>query len=528
MKGVSKVQVSPLELMLDTNNPRFLLSGSYTQESIRDYLLINESILDLILGINETGGLLPGERIVVRKDKDMYIVVEGNRRTCSLQLLLSRDLIPQKFVTKIPATSANLIENSTFIEVDVVPDEASATSLMAKRHIEGVKQWKPLAKKRFFAGSFDSGKTIESLSEITDISKGEISKDIKEYKMFYFGLREYEKKFKMVFSDQVDIIDVKLDRFIRLFNTKVTYNESKISVRDLLELYYDEKFNPTSKLKGSDFTNIIALAFKESIVDNTVNTRGTILNVSGVKEILDSIYTDTTKTTPRKYDDEENKDSNQLVSEDSIDTQTTDDIYSGTGSSSQDTSTPVETSQNDPVSMIPETDEDSVKPGGPGAVVFFESLSWDKLSKTDKNHHGLLAIVNELYKLSTVMQKRRRLYEEVPVASGMLVRSLYEQCLIARLKKVNAWSTYMSTLNNKRYPELKSIEEFVAKNLDLVFPTQKLKSAFNYIHGFEKRNFLNENIHNPGNICVTKETLEGIAANGLRHLVQELITEGLV
>jgi len=146
------VTVSPLELLLDEENPRFVVLPNRDQSAIRKYLLTYEDVSQLAKAINETGGLLPGERIVALKRGGKYVVIEGNRRTCSLQMLMSRDLIPSGFGHKIPAANEAVIESCTHLEIDIVPNREAAIALMSKRHIDGVKQWKPIAKKRFFCG----------------------------------------------------------------------------------------------------------------------------------------------------------------------------------------------------------------------------------------------------------------------------------------------------------------------------------------------------------------------------------------
>ena len=151
------ITISPLDLYLDENNPRFVILTSRSQAEIRKYLVTNEDVLQLVRSINEYGGLLPGERIVVLKEDGRYVVIEGNRRTCSLQMLLSRDLIPDGFGHRIPSTTQKLIDQCTTIEVDVLGSRDAALELMSKRHIEGVMEWKPLAKKQFFAANYKDG-----------------------------------------------------------------------------------------------------------------------------------------------------------------------------------------------------------------------------------------------------------------------------------------------------------------------------------------------------------------------------------
>ena len=85
--------VTPLELVLDGNNPRFRFKMNPSQEDIREYMLKNEDVLVLAKKIVEMDTLMPGERLIVFFDQQNknYIVLEGNRRTCIFQMLLNRD-----------------------------------------------------------------------------------------------------------------------------------------------------------------------------------------------------------------------------------------------------------------------------------------------------------------------------------------------------------------------------------------------------------------------------------------------------
>lgn len=181
------IAISPLDLLLDTENPRFVILQSREQADIRKYLVTYEDVCQLATDINTYGRLLPGERIVALHEGDKYVVVEGNRRTCSLQMLLNRELIPDGFAHRIPHTSASILTNCSNIEVDILSDRNSALELMTKRHIDGVKQWKPLAKKQFFAANYKNGQgqSIHDLSRITGVREGDIKEDIRDYKFFY-------------------------------------------------------------------------------------------------------------------------------------------------------------------------------------------------------------------------------------------------------------------------------------------------------------------------------------------------------
>jgi len=251
------VTVSPMELLLDVQNPRFVILASREQADIRKYLITYEDVCQLAVAINAYGSLLPGERIVVIQENDKYIVVEGNRRTCCLQLLLSRDLIPNGFEHRIPNASEKLLENCKSIEVDVLPDRNAALELMTKRHIEGIKQWKPLAKKQFFAANYNngSGQSIPTLSAITGISQGTIKDDIRDYKFFS---SVYEKYVAMHPDFNREIVVLKTDPFWRIFKAKFTApNGELVSPKDFLRITYDDACNTMSSLPSGIFDQIL-------------------------------------------------------------------------------------------------------------------------------------------------------------------------------------------------------------------------------------------------------------------------------
>ena len=64
------ITISPLDLLLDDENPRFVVLNSREQNDIRKYLVTYEDVCQLANDINDYGGILPGERIVVLKRRD--------------------------------------------------------------------------------------------------------------------------------------------------------------------------------------------------------------------------------------------------------------------------------------------------------------------------------------------------------------------------------------------------------------------------------------------------------------------------
>ena len=90
--------------------------------------------------------------------------------------------------------------------------------------------------------------------------------------------------------------------------------------------------------------------------------------------------------------------------------------------------------------------------------------------------------------------------------------------------QVNLWGAYCQTRNNA-LPTLKTMEDFInaGTNKATVFPDQGMVLTYDRVIAATHRDFLNANIHYPGNINVTAASLEAIAAGGMFALIQGII-----
>lgn len=511
------ISISPLDLFLDTENPRFVILQSRKQADIRKYLVTYEDVCQLATDINAYGRLLPGERIVALNENGKYVVVEGNRRTCSLQMLLNRELIPDGFAHRIPHTSASILTNCNKIEVDILPDRDSALELMTKRHIEGVKQWKPLAKKQFFAANYKNGRgqSVSDLSRITGVREGEIKEDIRDYKFFY---SVYEKYCAAHPNFNKEIVVLKTDPFWRIFKAKFEFPAgSKVSPKDFLRISIDDTFNTISSLPVDLFDRITQLVFEKAIVKETVTTRNVLTDVDGILPLLQTAV-----------------DAQHNVSEDESNTSPLQDdngaqeppADEGDEEQHGNTPPPPDHGNTNPSGNNTQNPTGGPRPGGPSPKSFFETISWHgKLDPANQQHQGLLYAINELYGLSNTNCGRHKAYESFPIASGMVLRTVYEQALRLRLMQVRLWGAYCETLRNASFPTLKSMEDFInlEANKSIVLPTQDMVLTYDRVIAATHRDFLNANIHYPGNINVTAASLEAIAAGGMFALIQGII-----
>ena len=502
-----------MDLILDQQNPRFVRIDNGDPGAIRKYMATYEDACSLAGDINTNKGLLLGERIVVIRENGQNIVMEGNRRTCALQFLLDRSLIPDRFEHRIPTASADTIVSISQIEVDVAPNRDYAVNLMGKRHIVGVKRWKPLAKKRFFAGMFMNGNSISQLSSITGISVTNIRKDVKDYKFLLSASGNY--KIAHPEFDE-DIITYTIDPFLRIFVARQQTLAGLKAPSEILKLRYDNQENTLSDLPAGVFDQIVELVFKATIVDGIVTTRGTLFDVSGVELLLESVPgspgngpTPTSTPTP---------------------TPTPNPTPTPTPTP---TPNPRPTPDPDPTPVpnptpVP-TPNPRPTPGGGPPPSFFEHISWHgKLDPGNMDHVGLIVALDELHRMSTEFcranGRNEKIYHLFPVGAGMLLRTAYEQALKLQLKKAGLWIQFIApfTLRNS-FPMLSHVEVNVQSNSNVALPAQTMRTAFGRILHANQRDFLNANIHNPGLIRATYATLEGIANAGMVSLIQLII-----
>jgi hypothetical protein len=517
------ITISPLDLLLDDENPRFVMMNKKGQADIRKYLVTYEDTCQLAVAINNYGGLLPGERIVVLQKGSKYVVVEGNRRTCSLQMLLSRDLIPDGFAHKIPTTSDKVKENCRCIEVDVLPNREAALELMAKRHIEGVKQWRPIAKKQFFASNYQFGRNVQNLARITGIKESEIKSDIRDYKFFLYAYNRYREGHP---DFAREIVDLKIDPFLRVFKAKFHFHGALVRPTEILKISYDNEYNTISQLDNALFNQIVQLVFEETIITERINTRNVLTDVNGIIPLLELAVQEESNTTLNEGDltPPDKPTGSGEKPDDNSGTRTIATVSTrGTG---EPTGGDVGGSKNGSENGTSGPAPGGPPSGGPPPRTFFETISWEgKLKPGEPLHEGLLSALNELYKLSINNCGRQKAYHMFPVATGMILRTVYEQTLKLRLNQVKLWGAYCATVPPKSFPTLSGMEGFIKTGAykTIVLPKREMVDAFDRVIAASHRDFLNANIHRPGNIRVSPDALEGIACGGMFYLIQSII-----
>jgi len=147
------------DINLDLENPRVPLSirkqdsaksSDEVNKDILEYLIKTGSLTELMLSIGENG-FFSGEALLLindPKNKDKYIVVEGNRRVSALKLLHNPELATVS-VNKIKEASELFEEPPSQIPSIIFQDRDEILKYLGYRHITGIKNWKALEKARY-------------------------------------------------------------------------------------------------------------------------------------------------------------------------------------------------------------------------------------------------------------------------------------------------------------------------------------------------------------------------------------------
>ena len=141
--------IEPKELTLDKRNPRFGLSEALDETEASRKLVESADLEELWNSISERG-FEDFEPLVVTRENNQLIVLEGNRRLAAVKFLtnpsLLREFAPRK---KVPYISPEKLKTCRKLPVVVVSSRNRADNHIGFKHVNGPARWSPLAKARF-------------------------------------------------------------------------------------------------------------------------------------------------------------------------------------------------------------------------------------------------------------------------------------------------------------------------------------------------------------------------------------------
>jgi hypothetical protein len=169
------------ELRFDPENPRLGGAARHkSPEQIQKYLEGPPNYALDLVGSMVENGFLPYEPLVVRRVKDNYVVIEGNRRLAAVQSILSAT--PGKY-------SAAVTKRLAKIPVLVFPngtdqgDSEEVLRYLGVKHLFGFRDWPPLSKAMFLDKRMSSKKDLAQVLKELNIKKQEASRYLIPYRL---------------------------------------------------------------------------------------------------------------------------------------------------------------------------------------------------------------------------------------------------------------------------------------------------------------------------------------------------------
>ena len=171
--------MSPDLLDFDYTNPRFGGLMKQTGQAAMQKQLMGEpyfasELIDSLLA----NGFIDYEPLVVRKRKDRFVVVEGNRRLAAIQEIQAH---PEKYKGRT--------DDLKEIPVLVFPDQPDAQQenemrvYLGVRHLFGFREWPPLSKAQFLERESKKAGSIEPVLRETRLTKAQARRFLVPYRL---------------------------------------------------------------------------------------------------------------------------------------------------------------------------------------------------------------------------------------------------------------------------------------------------------------------------------------------------------
>lgn len=161
IKDKNMKYITLTQLQLDYKSLRLPIDSS-NENDIIEWMLQDASILELMLSIGENGFFI-GEPLLVIKETNQYIVVEGNRRLTALKILNNPELA-SVHKRKIKQILDETICRPKDIPCILFEEREEILKYLGYKHITGVKSWSILSKAKYLYESKNNNKNIKHQS----------------------------------------------------------------------------------------------------------------------------------------------------------------------------------------------------------------------------------------------------------------------------------------------------------------------------------------------------------------------------
>lgn len=271
-------EVTLNKLLLDVENIRLEISNK-TQDVVITDLFINENAMQILESIYKNG-LFPDEIPVVIKQKNKYIVIDGNRRVVSLKAMLTPGIAPTKYQQKIKKMMQGYSPIKT-TKVMVAPGRKDVDKYLAAKHTKTTRRpWSALRRAYFYYAQKENGTNIEKLIEKYE-NKG-IPRYIKMYEMQKIALSlksisDYERQTVSGKNFEISTLE-------RLYNDKY--------VQEKLGISFDSTTGQVSAPKDSDAFDKAYSRIVSDIVYKRITSRKEIKDEDDRKKYINTFIPD--------------------------------------------------------------------------------------------------------------------------------------------------------------------------------------------------------------------------------------------
>ena len=181
-------EFQPHELTLDDKNPRISKAGA-PQTAIREALLATADLQKMAESIARTEDVFPHDIPIVVRENRKLVVLEGNRRVATIQMLLDPTLVPPHFASTWPTLTETARENLNSLRVILAPSRKKAEPLIAKTHaFQARMKWKALARMRYAYMAAQNATSLATIANEFGVAESVIQRDIRRYKIYLYVL----------------------------------------------------------------------------------------------------------------------------------------------------------------------------------------------------------------------------------------------------------------------------------------------------------------------------------------------------
>jgi hypothetical protein len=276
MSNANFERIPVADLLLDPDNPRLPKSMSNKNEKeIINFLLSDASLIELMLAIGKNG-FFEGEQLLVVKQGEKYLVVEGNRRLSAVKLLHNPELgevYKSKILQVVAETDKKNIPEK--IPCLIFNNKDEILKYLGYRHITGIKSWKLLEKARYLTKLKDDYFPNDTIN----IASREIAKMIGSRRDYVVRVISGYQLYEVI--DRNNFYNIKGVDDTNFYFNYLADSLDRSNIADFLGVDL-EKENPTENIKYNNLKEWTNWLFNKDLPNKIIGDSENLNNLNKV------------------------------------------------------------------------------------------------------------------------------------------------------------------------------------------------------------------------------------------------------